>query len=608
MIRDLRYALRLLASRPGFTAVAVLTLALGIGANTAIFTVVNAVLLRSFPFQDPDRLMLLVERTTKFPTVTTSWLNFRDWRDQGRSFDAVAAYRNLTMTIAGGSEPERLPAKHVTASLLPMLGGSPALGRTFSDADDRAGAPGVAVITDALWRRRFGADASVLGRAITLDDQPYTIVGVLPPGFQLMLPADILLPMGPWAASLPDDRSWHPGIFALGRLKAGTTPTQAQSEMNVISERLSKQYPTFNTGVSADVVQLHEYAVQNVRRSLLLLVAAVAFVLLIACANVANLLLARSIGRQREIAIRTAVGASRTQIASQLMIESLVLATAGGAAGILIAVWCLPLVSALGNAPGVAPIRLDPAALAYTVALSLATGIVFGFAPAMQTTRGGMASAMNDGGRGAGAGRSHRRLRGLLVVAEIGLAMMLLVSAGLLTRSLLRLQDVSPGFDPAHVLLGDLPMSAASYGKNEARNAFADQLLAALRSKAGVQFAELATAPPFSGAGSSLHFNIIGRPPKGPDEFVITGYRAITSGYFSALKVPLRAGRVFTDRDRDGSPPVSVVNETFVRRFFNGSRDEALRAHIQIGGEPNDETPRMQIVGIVGDTKQALEA
>jgi len=608
MIRDLRYALRLLASRPGFTAVAVLTLALGIGANTAIFTVVNAVLLRPFSFQDPDRLMLLVERTTKFPTITTSWLNFGDWRDQSRSFDAVAAYRNLTVTIAGGAEPERLPAKNVTARLLPMLGVSPALGRPFSDADDRAGAPGVALITDALWRRRFGADVNVLGRAITLDDQPYTIVGVLPASFQLMLPADILLPMGPWAATLPDDRSWHPGIFAVGRLKAGTSGAQAQSEMNVISDRLSKQYPTFNTGVSADVVPLHEYAVQNVRRSLLLLVAAVAFVLLIACANVANLLLARSIGRQREIAIRTAVGASRAQIASQLMIESLVLAAAGGAAGILVAIWCLPLVSALGNAPGVAPIRLDPAALAYTVALSLATGIVFGFAPAMQTTRSGMTSAINDGGRGAGAGRSHRRLRGLLVIAEIGLAMMLLVSAGLLTRSLLRLQDVSPGFDPEHVLLGDMPMSAASYGKNDARNVFVDQLLAGLRSKPGVQLAELATAPPFSGAGSSLHFNIIGRPPKGPDEFVITGYRAISSGYFSALKVPLRAGRVFTDRDRDASPPVSVVNETFVRRFFNGSRDEALRAHIQIGGEPNDETPRMQIVGIVGDTKQALEA
>jgi putative ABC transport system permease protein len=614
-MRDVRYAIRVLAARPAFTAVAIVTLALGIGANTAIFTVVNAVLLRPLPFRDPSQLVLLIERTSQFPTQTTSWQNYADWRDQSRSFDAVAAMRGLTMTLTGDADPERIQAKMIAAPLLPMLGVAPPLGRTFAPEDDRPGAAGVAMLSDGLWRRRFGAASDVVGRTVTLDNQPYTVVGVLPPGFQLLQPADVLVPIGPWAATLPDDRGWHPGIFPLARLKAGETVGRAQAEMDVIAERLAREYPEFNHGVTVEVKPLHDYAVQNVRQSLLVLVAAVGFVLLIACANVANLLLARAVGRQREIAIRTAIGASRVRIAAQLIVESVVLALGGGAAGLLLAFWTVPLLAALAgaNTPGTGAIAIDPLALAFTLAMSVVTGVVFGLAPALQTTRVDVAAAINEGGRGSGAGAGHHRLRSLLVVAEMALATMLLVGAGLLTRSLLRLQDVATGINPSGVLVADAPLSPVKYATAAQRNQLVDRIRERLRRLPGVTLAEVATAPPFSGNGSTIHFNIAGRPPKGPEEYILTGYRAVSDGYFRALGIPLVAGRAFTDRDRDRSAAVAIVNETFVKRFFGGAAARAIGARAQLGAIPSptdgpDGAPMMEIVGVVGDTKQAYEA
>ena len=607
---DLRYAVRVLLARPGFSFVAILTLALGIGANTAIFTVVNAVLLRPLPFREPDRLVMLLEKTTQLPTVTTSWQNYVDWRDQTRSFDAVAATRPLTVTMTGGGEPERVPARMVTSSLLPMLGVSPVAGRSFSADDDRAGAAGVALLGDALWRRRFGGDTSAIGRVVTLDNQPYTIVGILPPRFQLLQPADVVLPIGAWAATLPDDRGWHPGIFPVARLRPGIDLVQAQSEMDVISDRLATQYPETNHGVSAEVKPLHAFAVQNVRQSLLVLVAAVGLVLLIACSNVANLLLARAVGRQKEMAIRTAIGASRSRITAQMLVESLLLAACGGLAGLLLATWSVPLLAALAGAsvPGAGAIGIDPAALAFTLAISIGTGFFFGLAPALQTTRVDVSAAINEAGRGAAAGTRHHRLRSLLVVAEMAMAMMLLVGAGLLTRSLMELQDVSPGFTATGVLVADAPLSPVKYATSAQRSLFVERLRERARSLPGVAFAEVATAPPFSGNGATIHFNITGKPPRGPEEYILTGYRAVSEGYFGALGVPLVAGRLFTARDRGESSPVAIVNETFVRKFLSGVPRQGIGARARLGTVPDDESPDMAIVGVVGDTKQAFEA
>ena len=609
---DLRYALRVLSARPGFSAVAVLTLALGIGANTAIFTVVNAVLLRPLPFDRPERLMLVLEKSGPFPILTTSWQNYVDWRDQSQSFEHFGAYRNLTMTLSGGTEPERLPAKMVSAGALRALRVSPAAGRLFSADDDRSGAAGVAILSDALWQRRFGGTPDAIGRAITLDNQSYTVVGVMPASMQLMQPADVWLPMGPWAATLPDDRGWHPGIWPVARLKDSVSPQQAQAEMNVISERLAKQYPTFNLNLTAEVKPLASYAVENVRPALLMLTAAVGFVLLIACANVANLLLARAVGRQKEIAIRTAIGASRRRVASQLLVESLVLALAGGAAGLLLAFWSVPLLARLAgpNAPAAGSIGLDPSALIFTLGIAVVTGLLFGLVPALQTARVDLSGALNQAGRGTAAGAGHHRLRGLLVVAEMTLATMLLIGAVLLAKSLVRLQEVRPGFNPDRVLLADLPMSPVTYATTGARNRFVDALRAKLAALPGAKAADVATAPPFSGTGSTIHFNIVGRPPKGPEDYITTGYRAIGPAYFSALEIPLLAGRFFSEHDRDRSRPVAIANQTFVKRYFGGDAAQALRGRAQLGTVPDNEadTPIMDIVGVVGDTKQAFEA
>jgi putative ABC transport system permease protein len=609
VIADFRYALRALRKRPGFSAIAIFTLAVGIGANSAIFTVVNGVLLRPLPFRDADRLVILAEHAGAVATITTSWQNYQDWRDQTKSYDGFGAVRSLTMTLAGGAEPERVPAKMVSASLLAALGTPPALGRGIAADDDRSGAAGVAVLSDALWRRRFGGSTGVVGRTVTLDGGVYTIVGVMPASFRVLGQADVFLPIGPWAATLPDDRNWHPGLWPIARLKPHVTIQEAQAEMDVVSARLEQQYPAYNHGVRAQVQGLHDYAVQNIRQSVLVLAAAVGFVLLISCANVANLLLARAVGRQKEMAIRTAIGASRARVASQLFVECVVLALAGGVVGMAFAVRSVPLLASLAGAgaPGAGPIALDSSVVVFATGVSLATGFLFGLAPAAHTARVNVSAAINGGGRGATAGTGHHRLRSLLVIAEMALATMLLVGTVLLVRSLLRLQDVQTGFTARGVLVADVPLSPTVYADQSSRNRLVDRLLPRLRALPGVTQAEIATAPPFAGNGTSLHFNIAGRPPKGPEEFVITGYRAVTDGYFEALGIPLRTGRRFTDRDREGSKPVAIVNETFVRRHFHGNPAEALAARAQLGGTPNDETPWLNIVGIVGDTKQLFE-
>jgi putative ABC transport system permease protein len=605
LLQDVRYAFRLLAKSPGFTAIAILTLALGIGANTAIFSVVNGVLLRPLPFRDPSQLVLIAEKSS-FPVISTSYENYLDWRDQSHSFESMEATRGGAITLTGAGDPERLNVRMVTAGLFSMLGIKAGVGRTFLPEEDRAGGTPVALLSYGLWQRRFGGSSEIIGKAINLDAQPYTVVGVLPSGFQILQPADIFLSFMPWAKTLPDDRNWHPGIIPLARLKSGVSREQARVEMVGITKRLEQQYPDYNTGTSADVVGLQDQIVQNSRPALLLLLGAVSFVLLISCVNVANLLLARAASRGREVAIRTALGAGRARVIRQLLTESVLLSLAGGLLGVLMASAALgPLLKlAAGSVPQGAPIGLDPWVLAFTAGVSLLTGLLFGIVPAMRTAKLDLREALNEGSRGSTAGPGQHRLRGVLVAMEIALAMLLLVGSGLLLRSFSRLQEVPPGFQPDHLLVADIPLSQTAYAKPENRYQFFDRLVERARTLPGVRSAAAASFLPVSGGGSVIHFNITGRPPKSPHEFVAAGYRTITPNYLETLGVPLLQGRLFTSGDNEKSPAVVVINATMVHTFF--PNENPLGKRLQLGALPEQTVPTMEIVGVVGDVRPGL--
>jgi len=607
-VQDLRYAFRLLLKSPGFTVIAILTLGLGIGANTAIFTVVNTVLLRPLGYRDPGRLVLVAEKSP-YPTISTSYENYLDWREQSHSFESVEATRSLTVTLSDVGEPERLNARMVTAPLFHLLGVSPILGRTFLAEEDRAGGTPVVVLSYGVWQRRFGGSHEVLGKAVMLDSQPYTVVGVLPSGFELFQPADFYLPFTPWAKTLPDDRNWHPGIFAVGRLKDGVTREQARAEMLAITKRLEEQYPIYNTGVSADIVGLQEQLVKNVRPALLLLLGAVAAVLLIACVNVANLLLARAAFRGREVAIRTSMGASRWRVIRQLLTESVLLSVGGGTLGLLLAYSALgPLLKlAATSLPAVFKVTLDRWVLFFTLGVSLLTGLLFGVFPALRTARMDLRETLNESSRGSTAGPGRQRTRDVLVASEIALAMLLLVGAGLLLRSFSRLQEVPPGFPVDHLLVADLPLSQAAYAKPEQRYEFYERLLDRARSLPGIRSAGAASFLPVSGRGGVLNFNIQGRPPKSPHEYVAAGYRTVTGEYFETLGIPLKQGRFINTGDTEKRPYVVVINSTMARTFFPG--ENPLGKRLQLGAlpVPEKEVPTMEIVGVVGDVRQSLD-
>jgi putative ABC transport system permease protein len=605
LLQDLRYAFRVLIKSPSFTAIAVLTLALGIGANTAIFSVVNAILLRPLPFHDSSRIMLIAEKS-KYSNPSVSYQNFVDWRDQSHSFDSVQGMRASTITLTGASEPERLDARWVTSGLFPLLGVQAGLGRTFRDDEDGAGGAPAVVISYGLWQRRFGGATDVLNKSINLDSRPYTVVGVLPRAFEFLRADDVYLPFTPWAKTLPDDRNWHPGIFAIGRLKPGVSREQANTEMVAIAKRLEEQYPIYNTGTSADVIPLQEQVVKNVRPALLLLVGAVSFVLLIACANVANLLLARAAYRGREVAIRASMGAGRARLIRQLLTESILLSLAGGIFGLLLAWASLgPLLNiSAGSLPPAFTIGLNRSVLLFTILVSVITGLVFGIAPALRATRLDLRETLNEGSRGSTSGPGHQRLRGILIASEFALAMLLLVGAGLLLRSFSRLQDVSTGFQPDHLLVADLPLSQTAYAKPEQRYGFFDRLVDRAQTLPGVRSVGAASALPVSGLGGLLHFNIYGRPPKTPNDYIAAGYRAVTANYFETLSVPLLQGRYLTPADKEKTPAVVVINATMAKTYFPG--ENPLGKRMQVGATPESDVPWMEVVGVVGDVTQGL--
>ena len=579
LFQDIRYALRLCLRAPGFTAVAVLALALGIGANTAIFTIVNAVLLEPLPFRDPSRLVVLWETNARRPgrPNVLGPANFARWQDRATAFETMAPFYDYRVNLTGSGEPEELVAQDVTADFFSTLGLAPLAGRTFGADEGSEGRNALAVLSYGLWQRRFAGDRGVVGSTIQLSGRPITVIGVMPPDMRLFIKRGSLTGK---AADL-----WRPFAFgeqhrqargrymsAIARLKPGATLDEAQAQLGTIAGALQVERPQFNTGWGALVVPMHRELSGDIRPALLVLSGAVGFVLLIACANVANLLLARGATRQREIAIRTALGAARTRVMRQLLTESLVLCILGGMLGLLVAQWSLDVLLAISpvDLADLGEVHLSYPVLAFTAAVSLATAIVCGFAPAFEGSRTAVQEALKDGARQVGAGVRHRRIRQAFVIAEVALAVVLLVGAGLMLRSFGELSGVNPGFDGRHVMTARLTVPAARYTTDEKRIAFFSALVARIATIPGVESVGAISFLPLAGSGAATGFTIVGQPPPAAGQEPVTDVRVADNGYFASLKIPVVSGRLFSEREMREKSNVVVVNEAWRRYFPNG--------------------------------------
>lgn len=611
--QDVRYGIRMLRKNPGFTLIAIVALALGVGANASIFSVVNAVLLRPLPFAEADQLVMVWERRPRQNRESNpvAPADFLDWQQQNQSFSRMAAYSARAFNLTGtGAEPEQLTGQLVTGEFFQVLGAKAALGRTLLPGVDSPGGNRVAVLSYGLWQRRFGGDKAVVGRTLTLDDEIFIVAGVMPPDFsypdretevwatpQRGVP-DVILPGNPDPATL---RSLH-YLNVIARLKPDVTRATAQAEMEAIAGRLEEQYPDANTGHTARVVALHEQLVGDVRPALIVLLSAVGFVLLIACANVANLLLARGAGREREMAIRTALGAGRRRLIRQLLTESVLLAGAGGMLGLLLALWGTDALVALSpeNFPRLQEINLDGRVIGFTLLVSLLTGIIFGLAPALQVSRLDLNSSLKEGGRGSAESFGRRRLRGALIVAEVALTMVLLVGAGLMIRSFDRLLRVDPGFKADNLLTMEVSLPQSKYSESEEQTAnFFREILGRIKTLPSVQSVGATWILPLSGQGAGSGFEIEGRDPATVSERMNSAFSAVSPNYFRTMSIPIIKGREFGDRDTATAPGVSLVNETFARRYFPS--EDPLGKRIKRRGE---ETGWTTIVGVVGDVRQ----
>ncbi|HEX8775362.1 MAG TPA: ABC transporter permease [Pyrinomonadaceae bacterium] len=599
LIQDLRYGFRMLVKNPGFTLIAILALALGIGANTAIFSVVNAVLLRPLPFAEADRLVYLqaVNQTQGITRSNVSPPDFVDWKNQSQSFDDMAAFITGGAILSGGSEPERVPSAIVTASFFSVLGIKPALGRAILPEDDRPGIEDVVILSHGLWQRRFGADPSIIGKKINVSGQSITVIGVMPAGFEFMEPIDVWRPMSlDYAKERRDNRYLQ--VVAL--LKPGVTIEQAQAQMNTISQRLSQSYTETNSSWGTKLTGLHELLVEDVRPALLLLLGAVGFVLLITCANVANLLLARAAARQKEIAVRAALGASRMRVIRQLLTESLLLSLTGGALGLLLSVWLTDLLISISpaNSPRLDEVSLDGRVLLFTLAVTCLIGLLFGLAPALQASHVNLNEALKEGGRGFSEGWRRNRVRKLLVVSEVALSLILLVGAGLLIKSFMLLRETNPGFDSENVLTMRVSVPGVKY-KGVQKAEFFQRLTEEVSALPGVEAAGAVLSLPLGGSNYSVGRSFIPEGhPHTPEESANAAYAVATPQYFRAMKIPLIAGRQFTERDTKDAPQVIIVNETLARRYFPGESAVGKRLTVW-----RDEDFPREIVGVVGDTK-----
>jgi predicted permease len=615
LLQDIRYAARKLARTPGFTLVAVLTLGLAIGATTAIFSVVDGVLLKPLPFRAPERLVRVGSTTREGPITAMSPLDFIDYRDQSRGFEGMAAVdvRDMNLTAAGAL-PQRVNAARVGARFFELLGVRPQLGRAFAPGDDESGAPALAVISDALWKGRFGSDPGVVGRAVSLDGRPYAVVGVAPPTLTYPQRPDVWIPKvwETWETE-PRNRGSH-SLSGIARLKPGTTVEHGRREIETVAARLARQYPESNTGFSGTVQPLQEQIVGTVRPALLTMLGAVGFVLLIACANVANLLLVRAAARESEIAVRTALGAGRGRLVRQLVTESVLLALAGAVLGALLASWAVDAVVAFGprRLPRLDEVAVDGRVLLFAAAIAVATGIAFGIVPALQAARPDIGQVLNAGVRGSSRG-GGQRTRSVLVMSEMALAVVLLVGAGLLIRSFTRLVRVDPGFGTEDVVTFNVTLPDAKYPFDRDKRALVGALVERLRALPGSQAVGVVFNRPMGRHVMRTAFDVAGRAPNPPDRRTPTGAQPASPDYFRALHIPLVRGRLYTPADdRPDAPPVVVVSEEFVRRYFPtedpiGKRITLGVTHdsAQTGTEVRAEG---EIVGIVGDIKETALA
>jgi putative ABC transport system permease protein len=601
MLQDLRYALRQLAKSPGFTVVAVLTLALGIGATTALFSVVNSVLLRPLGYPEPDRIVVV--RTTQLPRTTdanASVPDYLDWQRETRSFAALAATYTAGINLTGTGDPQEVTQTRATANYFAVFGIQPALGRAFHPAEDVPGRNRVVILSHGFWQRVLGGRADVLGTTLTLGHEPHTVIGVMPPGFRPVGAGELWTPMAFTESERADSARGARGYSVIGRLAPGVSLDQARAELATQARQLELRHPDFNRGWGVSVTALHDYAVRSLRMLLWILLGAVACVQLVACANLANLLLARATGRAQEFSIRAALGASRARIVRQLLVESTLLATLGGALGLLVATWGLDGLLALlpSGMPSAGSTRIDGAVLVFALGITLLTGLVFGLAPAWQAVRPDLAAGLKGGLRGATDGGRKGRLRQTLVVLEVAVSLVLLFGAGLLMRTVVKLAAVDPGFNPQQAWRMRLTLPDGKYGKHEQRVAFARQLLANIETLPGVKAAGITHALPMAG-NWAVDFQIQGRP-SAPGVKPKASFYAVTPGYFPAIGLRLIRGRLFTAHDSETAPPVVVINETLARQFFPGEDPLGKRVYLMKGPQKYGE-----IVGIVADVKQS---
>jgi putative ABC transport system permease protein len=602
LAQDIRYAFRALARNPGFTMAAVATLALGIGANTAIFTVVHAVLLRPLPYPAPERLVRITE-TANGSLSSVAPPNYLDWRAQAGVFEAMAAFDGQEVTLHAGADPQRIPGYRVTAGFFPALGVAPVLGRAFREEDDRSGGGGSVVLGHGLWRRVFGGDAAVLGRAVRINGRAHEVVGVMPAGFDYPGKADLWLPMAFEAGEVDAGARGAHYISVVARLKEGVSLEAARARMRAVAEGLARAYPRTNEGAGATVLPLLELSVSQVRPALLMLLVAAGFVLLIACANVAHLLLARTSARRGELAVRSVLGAGQARLLRQLLTESAVLGLLGGTLGLVVA-WSA-LEALLGLMPRDLPraesIELDLAALAFTAGLCGLAALGSGLVPARQVLREDLASALGGLRRGSSVstGRGTRRA---LVASEVALALVLLVGAGLSLKSLARLQQVDPGFVPQGILAFSLDLPPAGYPEVPQAKAFFGRLLERLAAQPGVTSTAAVSIPPLDPRGFGGTFAVDGKPHEGPDE-PLTQVRVVTPDYFRTLGIPLRRGRAFTWGDVEERTAVAVISESAARRYWPGVDPLGRRLRLHVGYVEQEDQHGREIVGVVGDVK-----